>query len=167
MRKLGVLSAVPLTRDFLPALPRFSPRRWAEEIPFSTRGSYGLQSEKSYVGHYRDPPRCGSNEHLRFRRKRIRTAQGTVTFWNSENVADTTNPECHLAAGELRRIQGEVSRNHRRKNSVSNGDEYLNKITTAMAAGNAPDIFQTWLSGTVGTVCHRGKGYRARRYHQR
>jgi raffinose/stachyose/melibiose transport system substrate-binding protein len=40
---------------------------------------------------------------------------------------------------------------------VSNGDEYLNKITTSMAAGTAPDIFQTWLSGRLEPFVKAGR----------
>ncbi|HET6485934.1 MAG TPA: extracellular solute-binding protein, partial [Spirochaetia bacterium] len=76
-------------------------------------------------------------------------AKGTVTYWDSVNVADPNDPNVVWQQGNMDAFKAKYPNINVERTIVSNGDEYLNKITTAMAAGNAPDIFQTWLSGRL------------------
>jgi raffinose/stachyose/melibiose transport system substrate-binding protein len=74
---------------------------------------------------------------------------GTVTFWHQANVADPTDPNTIWQQGNFDTFKAKYPNITVERTIVSNGDEYLNKITTSMAAGNAPDLFQTWLSGRL------------------
>ncbi len=74
---------------------------------------------------------------------------GTVAFWYSANAANPTDPTVVWQQGNYDTFKAKYPGITVDRTVVSNGDEYLNKITTAMAAGTAPDIFQTWLSGRL------------------
>jgi len=74
---------------------------------------------------------------------------GTVTYWDQANVADPTDPGVVWQQGIFDTFKAKYPSIKVERTIVANGDEYLNKITTAMAAGTAPDIFQTWLSGRL------------------
>jgi raffinose/stachyose/melibiose transport system substrate-binding protein len=75
--------------------------------------------------------------------------KGTVTFWHQANVANPTDPNVVWQQGNFDSFKAKYPGITVERTIVSGGDEYLNKITTSMAAGNAPDIFQTWLSGRL------------------
>jgi len=77
------------------------------------------------------------------------SAGGTVAYWHQANVADPTDPNVVWQQGNFDTFKAKYPSIAVERTVVSNGDEYLNKITTAMAAGNAPDVFQTWLSGRL------------------
>ncbi len=74
---------------------------------------------------------------------------GTVKFWYTADESNPndfaavwhrTNIELFQAAHPGVKIEATV---------VADGNDYLTKITTEMAAGNAPDVFRTWLTGRL------------------
>lgn len=74
---------------------------------------------------------------------------GTLTFWTSMNEADQDDPGLLWWQETLKTFQDS---NPGLKLEISNtpdGNQYLTKITTEIAAGNTPDVFRTWLTGRL------------------
>jgi ABC-type glycerol-3-phosphate transport system substrate-binding protein len=84
-------------------------------------------------------------------------AKGVVTFWHQANVADPTDPNVVWQQGNFDTFKAKYPNITVERTIVANGDEYLNKISTAMAAGSAPDIFQTWMSGRLEPFVKAGR----------
>ena len=76
--------------------------------------------------------------------------QTVVKFWASVNDADEND---YRAKWNARRPSSSSRRQIRisRSNSPTrpNGDQYLSKITTEMASGSVPDVFQAWTAGRL------------------
>jgi len=72
-----------------------------------------------------------------------------LTFWYTANDA---NPSDYIAKWEKENIslfQEKYSYVTILPTVISDGNQYLTKITTEIAAGNAPDICMTWMSGRL------------------
>jgi raffinose/stachyose/melibiose transport system substrate-binding protein len=83
-------------------------------------------------------------------KKEAGTAQPvTITFWYQADVASPNNPWVVWYSSVLKTFAEKYPNIKVEPTVVSDGNEYLNKISTAMAAGNSPDVFKTWLSGRL------------------
>ena len=74
---------------------------------------------------------------------------GTITYWYT---ADESNPNDFSAVWHKKNIELFEQQNPNVKieaTVIADGNDYLTKITTEMAAGNAPDVFRTWLTGRL------------------
>jgi raffinose/stachyose/melibiose transport system substrate-binding protein len=73
----------------------------------------------------------------------------TIKFWYSANDADPNDTHYKWMKDTIDQFQAANPNIRVEPTVVANGDQYLNKISTEMAANNAPDIFQTWMSGRL------------------
>jgi raffinose/stachyose/melibiose transport system substrate-binding protein len=80
-----------------------------------------------------------------------------ITYWYQANVADPTDSGVKWHNNNLSIFKEQHPEIKVNATVVSNGDEYLNKISTAMAAGQTPDIFQTWMSGRLKPFVDAGR----------
>jgi raffinose/stachyose/melibiose transport system substrate-binding protein len=80
-----------------------------------------------------------------------------ITFWYSANAADPNDLTVKWHNNNLALFKQQHPEIAVNATVVSNGDEYLNKISTAMAAGEAPDVFQTWMSGRLKPFVDAGR----------
>jgi raffinose/stachyose/melibiose transport system substrate-binding protein len=81
---------------------------------------------------------------------------GTITFWYT---ADESNPNDFSRVWHKKNIELFEQQYPNVKieaTVVADGNDYLTKISTEMAAGNAPDVFRTWLTGPAGALRHGG-----------
>lgn len=76
-------------------------------------------------------------------------AKTTIKFWYSANDADPKDTHYKWVKDTIDQFQTANPNIKVEPTVVSNGDQYLNKISAEMAANNAPDIFQTWMSGRL------------------
>lgn len=83
--------------------------------------------------------------------------QVTIRYWESVNDADPndymtkwTNENMDLFQKQNPNIKIEFT-------NTTNGDQYLNKISTEMAANNVPDIFMTWVAGRLEPFVKAGR----------
>jgi raffinose/stachyose/melibiose transport system substrate-binding protein len=86
-----------------------------------------------------------------------KTQPVTITFWYQADAASTTNPWVVWHASILKSFAEKHPEITVEPTVVASGDEYLNKISTAMAAGNTPDVFKTWLSGRLQPFVEAGR----------
>jgi len=80
-----------------------------------------------------------------------------ITYWYNANVADPTDIGVIWQNSLLASFQKSHPEIKVNATVVANGDEYLNKISTAMAAGQTPDIFATWMSGRLKPFVEAGR----------
>lgn len=74
--------------------------------------------------------------------------QTTIRYWDSTNEAEQKIRADWVS--ENIKIYQERNPNIKIEfTNTSNGDQYLNKLSTEMAANNAPDIFMTWTAGRL------------------
>lgn len=73
---------------------------------------------------------------------------GTLVFWGGGDLSNETDLTTKWVK-ETVDMFAEMHPNLKVEQTYAPGDEYLTKITTEIAAGNAPDVFQTWLSGRL------------------
>ena len=85
--------------------------------------------------------------------------QTTIKFWYSANDADPNNPHYKWMKETIAQFEAANPDIKVEQTVVSNGDQYLNKISTEIAANNAPDIFQTWMSGRLEPFVKAGRVY--------
>lgn len=74
---------------------------------------------------------------------------GTINYWYSANEA---NPNDFGAVWHKKNLELFAEKYPDAKVAatvVTDGEQYLTKITTEMAAGNVPDVFRTWLTGRL------------------
>jgi raffinose/stachyose/melibiose transport system substrate-binding protein len=83
----------------------------------------------------------------------------SITLWYQANDADPTDPKTEWLKTNLDTFAAKHPEITVNKTVVSDGDQYLNKISTAIAAGAAPDMFQTWLSGRLQPFVEAGRVY--------
>ena len=83
---------------------------------------------------------------------------GTVTFWQDINDMAADIPTVWWWRDNYRLFQ-EKYPNVRLEvtNTPGGGINYLTKITTELAAGNAPDVFKTWLTGRLQPFVDAGR----------
>jgi len=74
---------------------------------------------------------------------------GTLTFWYSINEANQNDPEVMWWRDTVRMFQEKYPNVNLQIGNTPDGQQYLTKITAEVAAGNAPDVFQTWLTGRL------------------
>lgn len=82
---------------------------------------------------------------------------GTITFWTT---GDKSNPEDLTLPWMMENIelfQEKYPDCTVEATFISSGADYLTKITTEVAAGNAPDVFRTYLSGRLEPFVDGGK----------
>lgn len=75
--------------------------------------------------------------------------EATITFWYTANDA---NPSDYFAVWQkenIRLFEEKYPNIKIQPTVISDSNQYMTKITTEVAAGNAPDVFQTWLSGRL------------------
>lgn len=75
--------------------------------------------------------------------------QVTLRYWDSVNDADATSFMTKWKLGNIELFEKENTNIKIEFTNTANGDQYLNKITTEMAANNAPDFFMTWVAGRL------------------
>ncbi|MDR2484366.1 MAG: extracellular solute-binding protein [Treponema sp.] len=75
---------------------------------------------------------------------------GTLTFWHQFNDADPSNERAAWMRENVRLFQ-EKYPNVKLEitNIAGSSNEYLTKITTEIAAGRTPDVFETYLTGRL------------------
>jgi raffinose/stachyose/melibiose transport system substrate-binding protein len=75
---------------------------------------------------------------------------GTVTFWDGINDMGAMDPDSLWRKDNIRLFQ-EKYPNVKLEftNTPGGGMNYLTKLTTELAAGNAPDVFKCWLTGRL------------------
>jgi ABC-type glycerol-3-phosphate transport system substrate-binding protein len=83
----------------------------------------------------------------------------TINFWHNDNDADAKDLRAQWMSENLELFKKANPDIEVVETNVANGDQYLTKITTEMAANNAPDIFQTWLSGRLEPFVKAGRIY--------
>lgn len=83
----------------------------------------------------------------------------TINFWHNDNDADPNDLRAKWISDNVALFQKANPDIEIVDTNVANGDQYLTKITTEMAANNAPDIFQTWLSGRLEPFVKAGRIY--------
>jgi ABC-type glycerol-3-phosphate transport system substrate-binding protein len=81
----------------------------------------------------------------------------TITFWYQADVAKPNDPWVMWYSSVLKTFAEKYPNIKVEPTVVSDGNEYLNKISTAMAAGNTPDVFKTWLSGRLQPFVEAGR----------
>jgi len=81
----------------------------------------------------------------------------TITFWYQADAASPNNPWVIWYSSILKSFAEKNPNIKVEATVVASGDEYLNKISTAMAAGNTPDVFKTWLSGRLQPFVEAGR----------
>ena len=81
----------------------------------------------------------------------------TITFWYQANVANPNDPWVVWYSSLMQSFTLKYPDIKVNETVVASGDEYLNKISTAMAAGNTPDVFKTWLSGRLEPFVEAGR----------
>jgi len=83
----------------------------------------------------------------------------TITFWYQANEANPQDVEAQWMKENLQLFQKVNPDIKVDSTYVSASDQYQTKITTEMAANNAPDVFQTWLSGRLEPFVKAGRVY--------
>ena len=78
-------------------------------------------------------------------------------MWYQANDADPNDPKTEWLKTNVDTFAAKHPEITVNKTVVSDGDQYLNKISTAIAAGAAPDMFQTWLSGRLQPFVEAGR----------
>ncbi len=81
----------------------------------------------------------------------------TITFWYQADAASANDPWVIWHSSILKSFAEKYPNITVDATVVADGDEYLNKISTAMAAGNTPDVFKTWLSGRLQPFVEAGR----------
>jgi len=82
---------------------------------------------------------------------------GPLTFWYSVNEANQNDPEVVWWRDTIRMFQDKYPNVKLQIGNTPDGQQYLTKITTEVAAGNAPDVFQTWLTGRLEPFVKAGR----------
>lgn len=75
--------------------------------------------------------------------------QVTLTMWTSYNAADETSTFDEWFAEAKAIFQEKYPNVTIDEICTPDGDDYLTKVTAELAAGNAPDLFRTWLTGRL------------------
>ena len=75
--------------------------------------------------------------------------QVTLRYWDTVNDADATSFMTKWKLGNIELFQKENPNIKIEFTNTPNGDQYLNKISTELAANNAPDYFMTWVAGRL------------------
>lgn len=73
---------------------------------------------------------------------------GTLVFWSGGDLSNETDLTTKWIK-ETVDMFAEMHPNLKVEQTYVPGGDYLTKITTEIAADNAPDVFQTWLSGRL------------------
>lgn len=74
---------------------------------------------------------------------------GTITFWTSADLSLEEDHTVQWILDTVELFQEKYPNVTVEPTYVSSGEEYLTKITTEVAAGNAPDVFRTYLTGRL------------------
>ena len=74
---------------------------------------------------------------------------GTLSFWYSMNEANQTDPKLLWWKETIGMFEEKYPGINLEISNTPDGNQYLTKITTEIAAGNTPDMFQTWLTGRL------------------
>lgn len=82
---------------------------------------------------------------------------GKITFWTT---GDKSNPNDHTypwMEENVRLFEEKYPECEVEATFITSGEDYLTKITTEVAAGNAPDVFRTYLTGRLQPFVDGGK----------
>ena len=82
---------------------------------------------------------------------------GKITFWTA---GDKSNPNDHFYPWMVETIQlfeEKYPNCDVEETFITSGEDYLTKITTEVAAGNAPDVFRTYLTGRLQPFVEGGR----------
>ena len=82
---------------------------------------------------------------------------GTITFWTT---GDKSNPNDHTypwMVENIKLFEEKYPGVEVEETFITSGEDYLTKITTEVAAGNAPDVFRTYLTGRLQPFVDGGK----------
>jgi raffinose/stachyose/melibiose transport system substrate-binding protein len=83
--------------------------------------------------------------------------QTVVKYWASVNDSDETDYRAKWNAETIALFEKANPDIKIEFTNTPNGDQYLNKITTEMAAGNVPDVFQGWVAGRLEPFVKAGR----------
>lgn len=73
----------------------------------------------------------------------------TLTLWTSYNAADETSNYAEWFAEAKAKFEEAYPNVTIEEVCTPDGEDYLTKVTAELAAGNAPDLFRTWLTGRL------------------
>lgn len=83
--------------------------------------------------------------------------QTVVQYWDTVNDADPNDYMNQWTKDNIDLFQQQNPNIKIQFTNTANGDQYLNKISTEMAANNAPDVFMTWVAGRLEPFVKAGR----------
>lgn len=81
----------------------------------------------------------------------------TIRYWDTVNDADPNDYMNKWVKENIELFQQQNANIKIEFTNTSNGDQYLNKISTEMAANNVPDIFMCWVAGRLEPFVKAGR----------
>ena len=85
--------------------------------------------------------------------------QITLTFWTNYDEADETSITAEWTKEVVEKFEAAHPNVKIETIVTADGDDYLTKVTAELAAGNAPDLFRTWLTGRLQPFVEGGYVY--------
>lgn len=83
--------------------------------------------------------------------------QVVLRYWDTVNDADPNDYMNKWANENIKLFQEQNPNIKIEFTNTTNGDQYLNKISTEMAANNVPDLFMTWVAGRLEPFVKAGR----------
>lgn len=85
------------------------------------------------------------------------TISGNITFWSLGTPDDPTNMVYPWMMENIELFEEKYPECSVEVTWVSNGDDYLTKLSTILASGEAPDVFRTYVNGRLEPYVTAGK----------
>lgn len=82
---------------------------------------------------------------------------GKITFWTASDKSNPNNFFHPWIEETIRLFEEKYPDCEVEATYIASGEDYLTKITTEVAAGNAPDVFRTYLTGRLQPFVDGGK----------
>ncbi len=82
---------------------------------------------------------------------------GKITFWTTGDKSNTNDHTYPWMEENIRLFEEKYPGCEVEATFITSGEDYLTKITTEVAAGNAPDVFRTYLTGRLQPFVDGGK----------
>ena len=82
---------------------------------------------------------------------------GKITFWTTGDKSNTNDHTYPWMEENIKLFEEKYPGCEVEATFIASGEDYLTKITTEVAAGNAPDVFRTYLTGRLQPFVDGGK----------
>lgn len=89
--------------------------------------------------------------------KSTEAKQATVKYWDYLNDSDPNDLKAKWVKNNIKLFEEKNTNIKIELTNVPNGDQYLNKISTEMAANNTPDVFYFWAHDRMKPFAEAGR----------